>query len=660
MKSIKSKILFLMISTIVGGMLILGILGILMNFYTSNSIIKNDMKVTAEVTASRIEEELKAYMNAIQATGSVARLSDPTYSIQQKQDLINQYAQNYGMIRGNIIGTDGISLFDGNDYSNREYFKLAMQGECNVSTPVRSQVTGELSIIVSGPLWLNGEQNSQIIGVVYFVPDENFLNDIVDSIHITENTSVYVIDKNGNTIADTDPSKELNENIQEEAKTDKTLEALAGYHDNMIAGESGVGEYTIHGVNKILAYAPINSTDGWSLGMGVPKSDIMGPLYTTIIATVVLIVITILIGIFISIRFAESIGVPIQRCVDRIVLLAKGDINSPIPQVNTQDETGRLVEETSNIVKTLHNLIGDMRYLLGEMANGNFNVHSKDKEYYIGDYQPLLLSINKIRDDLSNTLSQINVASEQVSMGSEQVSSGAQSLAQGATEQASSVEELSATINDIESVSKKTAELALNAQLYSNQAGGELTQSSVHINNLGDIMQDISNSSKEVGKIISTIEDIAFQTNILALNAAVEAARAGEAGKGFAVVADEVRNLASKSDQAAKATKEMIEKTVVSIEDGANMMKQVTSAVETVLESAAKAVSSMSSVADAVQQQHVSISQITQGIDQISCVVQTNSATAEQSAAASEELSAQADMLKNLIQKFDLLNDNDN
>ena len=173
-------------------------------------------------------------------------------------------------------------------------------------------------------------------------------------------------------------------------------------------------------------------------------------------------------------------------------------------------------------------------------------------------------------------------------------------------------------------------------------------------------MQDISNSSKEVGKIISTIEDIAFQTNILALNAAVEAARAGEAGKGFAVVADEVRNLASKSDQAAKATKEMIEKTVVSIEDGANMMKQVTSAVETVLESAAKAVSSMSSVADAVQQQHVSISQITQGIDQISCVVQTNSATAEQSAAASEELSAQADMLKNLIQKFDLLNDNDN
>ena len=216
MKSIKSKILFLMISTIVGGMLILGILGILMNFYTSNSIIKNDMKVTAEVTASRIEEELKAYMNAIQATGSVARLSDPTYSIQQKQDLINQYAQNYGMIRGNIIGTDGISLFDGNDYSNREYFKLAMQGECNVSTPVRSQVTGELSIIVSGPLWLNGEQNSQIIGVVYFVPDENFLNDIVDSIHITENTSVYVIDKNGNTIADPDPSKVLNENIQEE------------------------------------------------------------------------------------------------------------------------------------------------------------------------------------------------------------------------------------------------------------------------------------------------------------------------------------------------------------------------------------------------------------------------------------------------------------
>lgn len=658
MKSIKNKILLLTISTVVCGMLILGISSILMNFYTSSSILKSDVKVTAEITASRIEQELKSYINAIQATGAVSRLSDSTYSQQAKKDLINQYANSYGMTRGNLLDANGISLFDGNDYSDREYFKLAMQGECNVSTPVRSQVTGELSIVVAGPLWLGGEPNTQVIGVVYFIPDENFLNDIVSSIHVTENSYPYIIDKNGNTIADPDKSKVLNENIIEEAKNDKSLEELANYYNKMIAGESGVGEYEVYGIKKIFGYAPINGTDGWSLGLGIPKSDMMGPVYISIAVTIVLIVITILIGVVISIRFAASIGNPIKICVDRISLLARGDINSPIPHINLQDETGLLVKETANIVDILRNLIGDMRYMLGEMADGNFTVHSKNRSYYIGDYQPLFVSMRKIRDDLNSTLSQIHIASEQVSIGSDQVSTGSQSLAQGATEQASSVEELSATINDIANISQKTAELALDAQSSVNEASEELTESNVCINKLSEIMQDISNSSSEVSKIISTIEDIAFQTNILALNAAVEAARAGEAGKGFSVVADEVRNLASKSDLAAKATKEMIEKTVVSIEDGANMMQQVTSVVENVIKTASKAVNNMSSVSDAVQQQHISISQITQGIDQISCVVQTNSATAEESAAASEELSAQADMLKNLVKKFNLMKEN--
>ena len=654
MKSIKGKIRLGMISTIIISMVILGIVSISMNFSSSMSMLKTSIEGTSSITASRIEKELTAYKYAAGAVGSVARLSNPTIPLSEKQQLIDTYAKQYNMIRGNLLDLNGDSLFDGNNYSDREYFQHALNGECYVSTPVRSSVTNELTVIVAAPLWKDGVPSSEVVGVVYLVPDENFLNDIVASVHITDNSAPYIIDKDGNTIADPDASVVCNQNIENEATSDSSLETLANYHSKMRQGESGVGEYKINGVAKLLAYAPIEETDGWSLGIGVPKSDLMGPIYTGAFVTAVIIVIAILVGLYISVRLSHAIGKPVEDCVKRIALLAKGDLKTPMPQIKSNDETGRLVKETDHIVKTLHALIEDIKYLLSKMADGDFTVKSKNESYYVGDYKQLLPSIKQITGNLSDILSQIHVASDQVAIGADQVANGSQALAQGATEQASAVEELSATIGDIESSSKKTADISLYARNVSNEAGGKLQKSSEAIINLSKIMKDISSSSQEISKIISTIEDIAFQTNILALNAAVEAARAGEAGKGFAVVADEVRNLASKSDQAAKATKQLIEKSVVAVEGGSEMMENVITAVEDVLASAGKAVSSMEDVSKAVQEQYISISQITQGTEQIASVVQTNSATAEESAAASEELSGQAEMLKNLVSKFKL------
>ncbi len=654
MKSIKSKIRLGMILTIAISMIILGIVSISISFSSSVSMLKTSIEGTSKVTASRIEKELTAYKYAANAVGSIAKLSDSTVSLAEKQQLVDYYAKEYNMIRGNLLNLQGESLFDGNNYSDREYFKHALNGECYVSTPVRSSVTNELTVIVSAPLWKDGVPSSEVVGVVYLVPDENFLNDIVASVNVTDNSVAYIIDSNGNTIADPDTSVVCKQNIENESKNDSKLEVLADYHAKMRQGESGAGEYSINGVDKLLAYAPIENTDGWSLGLGVPKSDLMGSIYQGAIATVLLIIIAILVGLYISVRLSSAIGKPIEDCVKRISLLAKGDLKTPMPQVKSNDETGLLVKETGHIITTLHNLIEDIKNLLGKMADGDFTVKSKNEDYYIGDYQQLLPSIKQITDNLSDILSQIQVASDQVAIGADQVANGSQALAQGATEQASAVEELSATIGDIESSSKKTADISLYARNVSNEAGSKLQQSNEAIINLSKIMKDISSSSKEISKIISTIEDIAFQTNILALNAAVEAARAGEAGKGFAVVADEVRNLAFKSDQAAKATKQLIEKSVIAVEGGSEMMDNVITAVEDVLSSAGKAVSSMEDVSKAVQEQYISISQITQGTEQIASVVQTNSATAEESAAASEELSGQAEMLKNLVSRFKL------
>ena len=654
MKSVKGKILLGMVATIVIGMLVVGIVSIVLSLQSSNSLLKTAMQGTAEIAAGRVQYELTSYIQIATAAGQNQVLGSDEFPLDEKEEFINQLATNNNMTRGNLLDLDGNSYFDGNNYSDREYFQRAVAGESFVSTPTISKVTGELSILVAAPVYRDGDGRNDIVGVVYFVPEETFLNDIMSSIHVSENSSAFMMDKTGTTIADVTMDTVATQNVEEEAKTDSSMEQLALYSAEMREGKSGVGEYTLGGTTKLFAYAPVNNTDGWSLGISVPKTDFMGAVYRAAIIIGILIVVLVLIGVFVAIRTATSIGKPIQLCADRIHKLSEGDLSSPVPEIKTKDETGRLAQQTVIIVKNLQDLIGDIGYLLGEMARGNFNVRSRDYNYYIGDYEQLLLHMRNINKELSNTMAQINTASAQVSAGAEQVSSGAQSLAQGATEQASAVEELSATINDISTDSQRTAQLALQAKTAADNAGEELQTSSEYIATLGNAMSNISESSQEISKIISTIENIAFQTNILALNAAVEAARAGTAGKGFAVVADEVRNLAHKSDQAAKATKDLIEKSINAVNEGVDMMQKVSEAVGSVMESAGVAVSGMDEVADAVQRETDSIVQITQGIDQISSVVQTNSATAEESAAASEELSGQSEMLKNLIAGFQL------
>lgn len=652
MKSVKGKILLGMVATIVTGMLAIGIVSIAMNLQSSNSMLQTAMEGTAEIAASRVEYELRSYIEIASTAGQNEVLSNDV-SVAEKETYINKMAKEYNMTRGNLLDLQGNSYFDGNNYSDREYFQRAKNGESLVSTPIVSKVTGKFSILVAAPVYQDGDSSKPIVGVVYFVPQETFLNDIMTSIHVSANSEAFMMDKTGTTIADITMDTVGNQNIEEEAKSDSSLEQLAIYSADMRAGNSGVGMYKMSGTPKLFAYAPVNNTDGWSLGISAPESDFMGATHTASIIAI-LIVVVVLIGVFIALRLATSIGKPIQLCAERIRKLSEGDLSSPVPEIHSKDETGRLAEQTVSIVKNLQDLIGDIGYLLGEMARGNFNVRSRDYNYYIGDYEQLLQHVRGINKELSNTLAQINTASVQVSAGAEQVSSGAQSLAQGATEQASAVQELSATINDISSDSQRTAQLALQAKTAADNTGAELHASSEYIATLGTAMGNISESSQEISKIISTIENIAFQTNILALNAAVEAARAGAAGKGFAVVADEVRNLAHKSDQAAKATKDLIEKSIDAVNEGVNMMQKVNEVVGSVMESASVAVSGMDKVADAVQRETDSIVQITQGIDQISSVVQTNSATAEESAAASEELSGQSEMLKSLIGGFQL------
>ena len=655
MKSIKAKILVSMISTVVISLILVGGIACALGYMGTQSALENSMRQTAVVAAERVSYQLREYMTIASETGSLPRLSYPESTLADKQQLLQQKVDTYGFQRYNLLDTRGHSLLDGSDYSNRAYFQEAMKGNAYVSEPLISSATGEVTIIVSAPVWENGEAGGRIIGVVYFVPHETFLNDIVSSLKISAGGSSYMLDAKGNTIAHKNLESVLNqENTIEDARSDKSLADLAAIESDMIAGHTGFEQYRYDGVTKFTAYAPVPDTNGWSIAINAPTSDFTGTTVLGVIVTVVLLAVAAIVASLLALRLAVGIGTPIKACAERLELLSQGNLDAPVPDFQRNDEVGALVTSTTIIVNALSAILKDIDYLLGQMGHGNFVVDSQIADLYIGNFEPLLVSMRQIKDKLSDTLSQISASAGQISSGANQVSDGAQALAQGATEQASSVQELAATIHEIFDSTQETAAVSRESQSRAEQAGGEVVRSNELMKQMTVAMKEISESSQKISNIITTIEDIAFQTNILALNAAVEAARAGTAGKGFAVVADEVRNLASKSDEAAKATKDLIESSVQSVENGNKIVNEVTGALHRTTELAGLAVADMVKVAGMVEAAVVSISQVTEGLDQISAVVQTNSATSEESAAASEELSSQAQLLNDLVSQFQL------
>lgn len=363
------------------------------------------------------------------------------------------------------------------------------------------------------------------------------------------------------------------------------------------------------------------------------------------------------VGVIVSALFGayitRSIAQPVKELEEAARSMSRGEFAEIKIEYRAEDELGQLADDMRIMAAVLLDIIRDETYLLGEMAEGNFNVQSKE-ELYAGDLHQFFLSLCTINDGLSNTLFKINRASQEVASGSEQVAEAAQTLAQGATEQASSVEELSDTNKSISEQVDRNARNVQDASEHSRILQSNAQESRACMQEMLGAMTEISESSCEIRKIIKTIQDIAFQTNLLALNAAVEAAHAGEQGKGFAVVANEVRDLAGKSAAASKSTAALIESSLLIVEKGAKLANKTAESLEEVVSGVRQVVESLSYIADASEKQSDSIRQITENVNLISGVVQTNSATAEESAAASEELSSQAQLLNDLVARFKL------
>ena len=426
-------------------------------------------------------------------------------------------------------------------------------------------------------------------------------------------------------------------------------------------GQSYVGRATILDEEYLCSYVPTRDAAGAVNGLlfaGISSAEANHQIFMTVIYTTLVSLAVIVVCIFFLTGYLKkTVSAPLAEITRVAGRLEQGNLGLSGGEeggitIHSNDEVGRLALIFDRTIQRLRSYIGEIASILDSIASGDLTASARQE--YVGDFMSIKVSLDSIQSKLSETMSQIRESAEQVSAGAEQVSNTAQALAQGATEQASSVEELSATISDISGNARRTAQATEEAGQFVEQAGGQLGVSMEYVKQLNVAMGKISSSSEEISKIIAAIENIAFQTNILALNAAVEAARAGTAGKGFAVVADEVRNLANKSDEAAKATKDLIESSIAAVAEGSHVVNEVTQSLDRTSVSAGGVTTQMSIVVEAVEKQTAAISQVTEGIDQISSVVQTNSATSEESAAASQELSSQASLLKSLVAAFRL------
>ena len=376
--------------------------------------------------------------------------------------------------------------------------------------------------------------------------------------------------------------------------------------------------------------------------------------YGAIILMIVLLICASVVAKRIASVISKGISKPLAELEERFGAFAEGDIKTPFPTSNADDEIAGLMNSSHDMAEKLQKIIFDVKRLCEEMSNGNFDVNSECESAYCGDLEALLVAIKDMTSNVSSTLRDVEAVAEQVNIGATNLAEAAQSLAEGATDQAASVQEMLATMNTVSDGLKDTVTSVDEAYKQALNCANDAQNSRQEMGNMVESMNRISVTSKKIENIIGEIESIASQTNLLSLNASIEAARAGEAGRGFAVVADEIRNLADQSAKSAVDTRELVSNTLYEIEEGSKIAYRTADVLDGVVDAIQKIAETNQMLSENSQVQADAVDQADQGIARISEVVQSNSAAAEESSATSQELSAQAITMHELVSRFRL------
>lgn len=636
-----------MLSAVLISAVLIGMITAFLNASGIDDVMTKTLGPATQMAADAVEWRMDKYWTALQeaAASDLFRQSEPMDPklVPIREDI----AQRNGFLYTGKMDASGFSS-TGYNYAEDHYFQ-----ECKQSMkPYISDIMNDgqqLIFLLEVPIIIN----DKFEGVVYGGISADFLSDIVVKLAMGNDGVAYVLDGKGDVIGHRERSiVEEGSNMIETAKTDASVADVAAVNQRMIQGETGFGAYKFYGDNKLVGFAPIGGIQEWSIAIEASQREFKSTLDRSIMLTILVVILVIIATYPVAVIVGRSISVPIRACVTRLEKLADGDLQTPTPAVKSKDETAELAKALDTTIHRLNDVLQDVSHHLSKMGQGDFR--EQITRTYWGDFVAIEKSIKAIHTSLKNMLLQISQSAATVTASASQVSNGSQSLSQGAAEQASAVHELSATVGGIAENARQTVAAAEQAGNFVNEVGAHLNSNADYVKELNTAMEKISGSSSEIRKIIDTIENIAFQTNILALNAAVEAARAGSAGKGFAVVSDEVRSLAVKSDEAAKATKELIERSIAAVWEGGQVVDKVTESLAQTHSIAGNVTAKMNAVVQAIENQTSAITQVTEGIDQISTVVQSTSATSQQSAATAQNLSEQSKLMNDLAQMFQL------
>lgn len=642
-----------LVSAIVGSVVIaVAILLAVVYFQMSHALLDKSEDLL-QTTTERTLQETRAWMNSTLTMLETQRdtIEYEDMDIPAMTDYIKHTAgQNDAYPAGLYVAlTDG-SLYHASFVPGPDF-------DATAKSWYQDGLTSEAFIL--GDVYFDEDSQSYVVGASGMLKDQSgavrgvaaadvyldSISKIVREVQIEDTGGIFLVDTRTDTII----------GHKDQSITGQTLSGIDGgmyeYASQQIAeGKTGLSLYD----NTYIQVENVPGSD-WAAVAYVSRSEVLMELHQLTVSMLLVAVLAILVLIILVIlQVRRVIGRPVRELTLAATRIAEGALDQSI-QYQSRDELGILAHDFNQVTLRLREYviyIDEISDTLREIAAGNLSFTLKNK--YTGEFEKIKTALDEISRELNQTMGQLRSASRDVAAGSQQVANGATALSQGSTEQAAEVDSLANHISAVSDSVHKIAQGAEKARNISQEVKGGLLTSNDKMQHLTTVIQRTSDKSAQIHKIVKTIEDIAFQTNILALNAAVEAARAGAAGKGFAVVADEVRTLAGKSSAAAQETTVLLGQTVDSMEEGVQAVQDTAASMLTVITHADEMSSLIDGIANYTRQQDTNTEEITRGIEQISTVVQSNVATAEESASASEELSGQASMLRELVNRFKL------